>query len=415
MQYTKFSKKQLQAMLWWARSATKKRKAIICDGSVRSGKTMAMTIGFVFWSSKSFNNENFAFCGKTIESLKRNVITPMQKWLKGVCTIQERVSKNYVEITMNGHTNRYYVFGGKDETSYQLVQGITLAGILLDEVALMPRSFVDQAITRCSVKGSKLWFNCNPEGSEHWFYKEWIKDSEKKNALHLHMTMDDNLSLDSETKEMYERSFSGVFYDRYIKGLWVLADGLVYPMWSDNYVIDSYKPDEWGEWYVSADYGTVNPCSFGLWHVTDTKAVRTAEYYFDSREKGWSRTDEEHYSELEKLVGDIDIRSVIIDPSAASFIETIKRHGRFSVRRAQNEVLDGIRRTSTLINAGCLLVTQECAGFRKEVKLYCWNNKAETDTVVKENDHAMDDTRYLVNTVLRRTLLKRIGGDMNDK
>ena len=172
MMYTGLSPKQLESMLWWAWEDTKNYDAIIGDGSVRSGKTMSMTVGFVLWSMKNFNGENFAFCGKTIDSLKRNVITPMQKWLEGVVKIKVNLSRNFLDISMHGHTNSYYFFGGKDESSYQLIQGITLAGVLLDEVALMPRSFVEQALARCSVTGSKFWFNCNPDSSEHWFFKE---------------------------------------------------------------------------------------------------------------------------------------------------------------------------------------------------------------------------------------------------
>ena len=337
MKYTKFSKKQLTAMFWWLKPSTKNHKAIICDGSVRSGKSISMTVGFVFWSMENFDGESFAFCGKTIESLKRNIITPMHKWLEGICTIKENISKNYIEITMNGKSNRYYVFGGKDESSYQLIQGITLAGILCDEVALMARSFVEQAVTRCSVSGSRLWFNCNPESSEHWFYKEWILKSEDKNALHLHFMMEDNFSLAQETKDMYERSFSGVFYDRYIKGLWVLAEGLVYPMFDKSkHVLESYQPSPFAEYYISIDYGTLNPCSMGLWAVESDKAVRIDEYYYDGRSKGVLNTDEEYYQALENLAGDKKIRYVIIDPSASSFITCIRRHGKFVVRQARN-------------------------------------------------------------------------------
>lgn len=242
MIFTKLSPKQLKSMLWWGQKDTKDYDAIVCDGSVRSGKTMSMTIGFVLWSGRVFDGENLAFCGKTIDSLKRNVITPLQKWLGGIVKFKINLSKNYMDITVATHTNRYYMFGGKDESSYQLIQGITLAGVLFDEVALMPKSFVDQALACCSVSGSKFWFNCNPESSKHWFYKEWILKSDEKNALHLHFTMEDNFSLSDEVKKRYKRSFSGVFYDRYIKGLWVLAEGLVYQMhfgkapWTDKNV-----------------------------------------------------------------------------------------------------------------------------------------------------------------------------------
>ena len=271
MMYTELSPKQLKSMLWWAWKDTKNYDAIVCDGSVRSGKTMSMTVGFVLWSMKNFNGENFAFCGKTIDSLKRNVITPMQKWLEGIVKIKVNLSRNFLDISMCGHKNRYYFFGGKDESSAALIQGITLAGVLLDEVALMPKSFVEQALARCSVTGAKFWFNCNPDASEHWFFKEWIDgNSEKtkqKNCLHLHFTMDDNLSLSDEVKNRYERTYTGVFYDRYICGLWVLAEGLVYGNVFDKsrHVIKNYAETTNTYYYISVDYGTLNPCSMGLW------------------------------------------------------------------------------------------------------------------------------------------------------
>lgn len=405
MKYTKFSKKQLTAMFWWLKPSTKNHKAIICDGSVRSGKSISMTVGFVFWSMKNFDGESFAFCGKTIESLKRNIITPMHKWLEGICTIKENISKNYIEITMSGKSNRYYVFGGKDESSYQLIQGITLAGVLCDEVALMARSFVEQAVTRCSVSGSRLWFNCNPESSEHWFYKEWILKSEDKNALHLHFMMEDNLSLAQETKDMYERSFSGVFYDRYINGLWVLAEGLVYPMFDKSrHIVENFTPSSQAFYYISCDYGTLNPCSMGLWALENNRAVRLKEYYYDGRRKSVQKTDEEYYSELEKLADGYQIQHVIVDPSAASFITTIKRHGKFRVRKADNSVLDGIRNTMTLIENDRIFICENCKDIIREFSLYRWDEKSGKDRVIKENDHAMDDMRYFVNTSMNRIL-----------
>ena len=409
MMYTELSPKQLESMLWWAWEDAKNYDAIICDGSVRSGKTMSMTVGFVLWSMKNFNGENFAFCGKTIDSLKRNVITPMQKWLEGIVKIKVNLSRNFLDITMCGHTNRYYFFGGKDESSYQLIQGITLGGVLLDEVALMPRSFVEQALARCSVTGSKLWFNCNPDSSEHWFFKEWIdENSEKiknKNRLHLHFTMDDNYSLSNEVKQRYERMYSGVFYDRYIKGLWVLAEGIVYPMFDKKrHIVKNYTPSKQAFYYISCDYGTLNPCSMGLWALENDKAVRIKEYYYDGRKKGIQKTDEEYYAELEKLADGYQIQHIIVDPSAASFITTIKRHGKFRVRRANNGVIDGIRNTMTLIENDRIFICECCEDIIREFSLYRWDEKSEKDSVIKENDHAMDDMRYFVNTAMGRVL-----------
>ena len=419
MMYTELSPKQLKSMLWWSQPDTKNYDAIVCDGSVRSGKTMSMTVGFVLWSMKNFNNENFAFCGKTIDSLKRNVITPMQKWLEGVVKVKVNLSRNFLDISLCGHKNRYYFFGGKDESSYQLIQGITLAGVLLDEVALMPKSFVEQALARCSVTGSKLWFNCNPDSSEHWFFKEWVdENSEKiknKNRLHLHFTMDDNFSLSDEVKQRYERMYSGVFYDRYIRGLWVLAEGIVYPMFDkSHHIIKNYTPSNQVFYYISCDYGTLNPCSMGLWALENNCAVRLKEYYYNGRGENAQKTDEEYYSELEKLADGYQIQHIIVDPSAASFITTIKRHGKFRVRKADNKVIDGIRNTMTLLENDRIFICECCKDIIREFSLYRWDDKKsrEKDTVIKENDHAMDDMRYFVNTAMGRVLkeIYRKGG-----
>ena len=246
MIFQNFSPKQRQAMLWWAMPESKQYDAIVCDGSVRSGKTMAMSIGFLIWSMRNFDRESFAFCGKTIDSLKRNVIQPLQKWMEGIVQPKINLSKNYMDVQWLGHENRYYFFGGKDESSYTLIQGITLAGVLLDEAALMPQSFVDQAVARCSVTDSRLWFNCNPDGSEeHWFFQNWVggEAASGKNRLHLHFTMEDNYALSDAVRQRYERMYTGVFYERYILGLWRMAEGLVYPMFDrSRHVVPDCMP-----------------------------------------------------------------------------------------------------------------------------------------------------------------------------
>ena len=234
MNYTKFSAKQAQTLTWWNDPQTAKYDAIICDGSIRSGKTISMAVGFVLWSMCRFDRQNFAICGKTIQSLRRNVVSFLPTWLEGLFDIKEKFSENCIIISTGKRSNKYYLFGGKDEGSAALIQGMTLAGVLFDEVALMPRSFVDQAIARCSVSGSRFWFNCNPDNPSHWFYREWVQDKEgKKNRLYLHFTMDDNLSLDPKVKRRYEGLYSGVFYDRFIRGLWVAAEGVPAATMSD--------------------------------------------------------------------------------------------------------------------------------------------------------------------------------------
>ena len=281
---------------------------------------------------------------------------------------------------------------------------MTLAGVMFDEVALMPRSFVEQALARCSVEGSKFWFNCNPDSPEHWFYKEWIQKHKEKNALYLHFTMKDNNSLSEKVKKRYENMYSGVFYDRFIRGLWVVAEGLVYDFFQSKKetIIKTVDMNDYNEFYVSIDYGTINPCSMGLWGVNSEGAARIRESYFDSRKEGRQRTDEEHYQALVELVEDLPITRVIVDPSAASFIECIRRHGEFRVKPAINSVIDGIRITSSLLNAGMIRIDPSCKDCIREFGLYRWDEKKTADTVLKENDHAMDEVRYFCNTEIKK-------------
>ena len=283
MQYRSLSDRQRLAMLWWNQPRFRNLDGIICDGSIRSGKTVSMTVGFILWAMCRFRGQTFGICGKTIESLRRNVITHLRDWVPPDLWISERRADNKLLISDGcGHTNTFYLFGGRDESSYSLVQGITLAGALLDEAALMPRSFVEQVMGRCSVQGSKLWFNCNPEGPEHWFYQEWVKKAKEQHMLRLHFTMADNLSLSDEIRARYERMFSGVFYRRYILGEWCVANGLVYDFGEAN--LTDEIPDQ-GEYYISVDYGTLNPFSAGLWCWDGQKAVRIREYIDANRPK----------------------------------------------------------------------------------------------------------------------------------
>lgn len=407
MEYQRLSPRQNLAMTWWNRPGFEHYDGIICDGSIRSGKTVAMTVGFVMWAMSKFNGENFAICGKTIESLRRNVTSNLPKWLVGVFSFKEHRTENKIVVSAAGRSNSFYLFGGKDESSAALIQGITLAGILLDEVALMPESFVNQATGRCSVAGSKLWFNCNPEGPSHWFYKKWLENDQpkKQNVLHLHFTMEDNYSLTQEIKDRYERQYSGVFYDRYIRGLWVVAEGLVYTMFNKDFHVVPEAPRPYDKYYLSCDYGTVNPTSVGLWGRASGQWYRMREYYFDSRKEGRQRTDEEHYAELEKLAGDLPIAGVIVDPSAASFIEVIRRHGRFYVEKASNAVLDGIRDVATRLQCGDVFFNACCKDCIREFGLYRWDEKATSDRPIKENDHSMDDVRYFIHKVFAPSLL----------
>lgn len=360
-----------------------------------------MILSFVIWSFYYSGNSDFALCGKTIRSLRRNMVTPVIPLLSSLgFACDEKISGNILNVSYKGRKNRFYLFGGKDESSASLIQGMTLSGVMFDEVALMPRSFVEQAIARCSVTGSKFWFNCNPEYPEHWFYTEWIKKAKEKNALYLHFTMDDNPSLSQKVKLRYENLYSGVFYERFVKGRWVAVHGAVYPFMADEKMYCNVPEGEFEKYAISCDYGTVNPASFGLWGRRNGVWYRIDEYYFNSRTEGFQKTDEEHYNGLCALAGNRKISQVVVDPSAASFIEVIRRHGSFRVTPAQNNVVNGIRRVSQVLKDGSVKICRNCKATKREFSLYRWDSRKANDLPVKENDHAMDDIRYFVTTVI---------------
>lgn len=403
-----FSRKQRMVLNWWCdTSPVKDMDGIIADGAIRSGKTVSMSLSFVFWAMTSYNGQNFAMCGKTIGSFRRNVLFWLKLMLKSRgYTVVDHRADNLVIISKGDITNNFYIFGGKDESSQDLIQGITLAGVFFDEVALMPESFVNQATGRCSVEGSKYWFNCNPDGPYHWFKVNWIDKASEKKLLYLHFTMDDNLSLSKKIKERYRSMYSGVFFKRYILGLWCMAEGMIYDMFdAARHVVKNPKNLVKANYYVSCDYGTQNATVFLLWcKDTEGKWICIREYYYSGREEASQKTDTEYADDLKEWLGGIKPVKIIVDPAAASFIAELKKRG-FSVKKAKNDVLDGIRYVASLLNQDQIAVEEGCINTRKEFASYVWDEKASErgeDKPVKQFDHCMDALRYFCYTIIRK-------------
>lgn len=433
-QFKPFSQKQRKILNWWCPdSPVKGYDGIIADGAIRSGKTVSMSLSFAIWAMDTFNGQNFAMCGKTIGSFRRNVLFWLKLMLKSRgYQVSDHRADNLVIIRRGAVENYFYIFGGKDERSQDLIQGITLAGVFFDEVALMPESFVNQATGRCSVQGSKYWFNCNPDGPYHWFKINWINKStgylgkektEKiraeatakgqeaglKNILYVHFTMDDNLSLSEEIKARYRSMYTGVFFKRYILGLWAMAEGIIYDMFdADKHVqkiTDFFRCLKDGGRYVSCDYGTQNATVFLLWNKGNNgKWYCVREYYYSGRAKGKQKTDGEYADDFEKWLDGVPIRAVIVDPAAASFIAELGKRG-YRVLKADNDVEDGIREVASMLNMGLLVFCDTCINTIMEFGSYIWDEKAAQqgeDRPVKENDHAMDAVRYFVYTILSK-------------
>lgn len=398
--FKSFSKKQRQILNWWCSdSPVKEYDGIIADGAIRSGKTVSMSLSFGLWAMENFTGHNFIMAGKTVGSFRRNVLRFWKTMMKSRgFMVTDKRSENLVVVTRGNIENYFYIFGGKDEASQDLVQGITAAGTFFDEVALMPESFVNQATARCSVDGSKFWFNCNPANPQHWFKVGWIDKCNERNMLYLHFTMDDNLSLSEKIKERYMGQYSGVFYQRFIVGKWVLAEGLIYPMFNDECIVPT-EERQYTRYVVSMDYGIQNPTAMGLWGFCDGVWYQVKEFYHSGRETNRQKTDQEYYEDLERLAGELPIDCLIIDPSATSFIALVKQKKRFKVRQAKNDVIDGIQKTASAIQQRKIKVNDCCKNTIKEYGLYSWDMKAGEDRPIKDNDHAMDMTRYFVNTM----------------
>lgn len=401
MKFETFSRTQLEALTWWSDSSPyRDLDAVICDGAVRSGKTLCMGISFVCWASRRFSGERFAICGRTIGSIRRNLLSALLPVLSDIgFQCEDRVSQNRLTISFRGRSNTFFLFGGRDESSQALIQGVTLGGILMDEAALMPRSFVEQACARCSAEGSKLWFNCNPEGPGHWFYAEWIKRAEERRALYLHFELSDNPALSRRVIARYRSMFSGVFYRRFILGEWVAAEGRVYDFFDESYL--RKPPGKCEKYAMSCDYGTANPFSLGLWGLKDGVWYRLREYYYDSRKAGSQKTDAEYAAELRKLAEGLPVSFITVDPSAASFIETLRRE-ELPARKADNDVTGGIRLAADMLKNGRLVICEGCLDAVREFGLYCWDeNSAGRDAPLKQNDHAMDEIRYFAAEISR--------------
>ena len=406
--FTPFSHKQKVVLEWWMPGSPYADKdGVICDGSIRSGKTTVMSLSFIMWAMETFDGLNFAVCGKTIQSLRRNVIGQLKMMLlsRGY-RVEEHRSENYMVIRMGAKENTFYLFGGKDEGSQDLIQGITLAGVFFDEVALMPESFVNQATGRCSVDGSKYWFNCNPESPSHYIKTEWIDKITEKNMIRVHFTMRDNPSLSQKVIERYERMYKGVFYDRFIRGLWVIAEGLVYGMFDKekNIFHGEYTYSPQSSYYLSIDYGTMNPFAVGLMELQNSGRVRMLrEGHYSGREKGVTIDNEAYYKMIQEVAGDFPITSIVIDPSAAAMKATIRKYGEYTCTDGNNDVLNGIQEVTKYLNLGMLQIHESSTETQKECGAYAWDEKAVgEDRVIKEFDHHMDLIRYFIYTVARR-------------
>ena len=389
--------KQRELATWWAEgSGHEELDGVIAQGSIRSGKTWAMCLGFILWSQRRFSGERFIVAGFSIETLKRNVVAPMEQLLR---ELRFPHDFNRAENRITIGTNTYHLFGANKERSQDSLQGLTAAGCYADEVALFPRSFVDQMVARCSVEGSKLWFNCNPSYPSHFFKTDFVDRADELGLLLLDFRMSDNPALSPAIVERYERMYAGVFYDRYILGLWTLAEGLVYPGYADAVEEEAPAPGAVEAWAVSLDYGTQNAFAALLWGRAGDVWHVCREYRYSGRDEGHQKTDADYVADMADFVAGVPGRpEFIADPSATSFIAAMRRAG-FRVRKARNDVMDGIRETGVCMQRGRVRIAAGCEGLVKELGGYRWDERADGDRPLKVEDHSCDALRYGVATL----------------
>ena len=385
---------------------------IICEGSIRSGKTVAMIDSFITWSLDNFCNENFILAGKSMGALKRNVIEPFRQILTAKGIGHNYVRSENPRIEIGGNT--YYLFGANNEASQDVLQGLTAAGALLDEAALMPRSFVEQAIGRCSVEGSKVWMNCNPQGPYHYLKTDYIDKSKEKMILHLHFILEDNLTLSQKIIDRFKRMFTGVFYQRNILGLWVLAEGIIYDMFDkEKHLIKSEEEqrkilNQINRFYVANDYGTGTVFVLGLFGITgDKKTYLIKSFYYDAKKVGKQKADIEYADDLKKFIKGYKVSRIIIPDDALSFIRECRNQKIGSIKKFYRDpgtVLDGIRLQANMLSTNNYKIFDNPSNrpIIDEYYSYVWDEKAQErgeDKPIKKNDHGKDMERYFHLTV----------------
>lgn len=409
-----FSKKQLKVLTWWMEeSPVHDKDGIIADGAIRSGKTVSMALSFVIWAMESFNEKNFAMCGKTIGSFRRNVLMPLKLMLSSRgYKYKEHRADNMLEIWRNGTVNYFYIFGGKDESSQDLIQGITLAGVFFDEVALMPESFVNQATARCSENGSRFWFNCNPDGPAHWFKLNWVDKCIEKKLLYLHFDMDDNLSLSENIKGRYRSRYIGVFFKRYILGQWVAADGVIYEQYATTPEKYQVKKADMPEHCkdlqfisIGIDFGgnrsLTTFVATGI-HRNFSKITPIADYHINGR-KGDIDSDRVNrefisfYQRLQEAYPGVWIRYCFADSEAQYLINGLKKACRNAGLNiaigdsAKNEIVQRIICTNTLLNTGRMHLSEECTLLDQGLQAAVWDSKeAEKGKDVRLDNFSTD-------------------------
>lgn len=361
------------------------------SGATGSGKSyldIAVTIPQRILAAKG--EGLLVMIGNTRGTLERNILEPMRA-LYTADVVSTIGSDNTARI----FGKKVYCLGADKSNSVSKIQGATFEWVYGDEVTTWSEKVFQMLKSRLRCPHSHFDGTCNPDSPNHWFKR--FLDSHDIDIYRQDYTIWDGALL-PEVVEQLEADYAGsVYYDRYIRGLWTQAEGLVYPehaaasepMFDGNAV----------RYAISCDYGTQNAFAALLgaydghtWHIVK-------EYRYSGRDSGHQKTDADYVDDMREFLGELPMDTpFIIDPSATSFHAAMRRAG-FTVRKADNAVEDGIRQTAACMQSGLLRYADTLTELQKEFAGYVWDAKAACDKPMKENDHLMDALRYLVRTM----------------
>ena len=369
----------------------------IWQGAVRSGKSHSAMLRFLDYIMHGPPGTLIAV-GKTNASLKRNLVDPLLELLG----IDVKYFAGKQEVHLYGRN--IILVGANDERAEGKIRGNTYAGGIVDEATLVPESFFVTLLARLSVPNAKLFLTTNPDSPFHWLKKNYIDRQDDLDLKTFQFTLEDNPSLTETFKNSLKAEFRGLWYQRYIEGKWVLAEGTIYDFFDEAIHCLDFGPTSCRYYICGVDYGTTNPCAFSLVGYDPSNYPNLwveDEYYYDSREKNRQKTDSEYGEDLKRFLQGKNVKTIYIDPSAASFKAELLKKGFTGLVDANNDVLDGIRFTSKLLANGTLKVTRKCKNLIKEFGTYAWNSKSiklGEDVPLKQNDHLLDSLRYILYT-----------------
>ena len=361
----------------------------LLSGSVRSGKTWISLLKFALIVAESPKDYEFLMCGRTTTTLKRNCLGLLYN------IVGENFTYSLARKQGELFGRRIWLEAANDNRAEAKIRGLTLGGAYVDELTEIPADFYKMLLSRLSLKNAKLTATTNPDAPGHWVKTDLI-DNENIEAAIWSFFIDDNPFLDADYVRQIKNEYSGVFYSRFIDGQWTLADGLIYPDYALAVVPTQSR--DYTEYQVSIDYGTLNPFAAGLYGLCGGVWYLIKEYHHSGRATGRQKTDNDYLNDLSSFIGDLPIEKIIIDPSAASFIALL-RQGKHYVRKADNDVLDGIRETAAAMKQGLLKINDCCWETIKELQTYSWDVKSQgEDRPIKVSDHHCDHARYFVRT-----------------